>query len=98
MRTVLSLWKGEIRLPPPRVLIADIAASVANRHWVSEADLTGADRSREVARARQECYALAIAAGRSTPAIGRYFNRDHSTVIYGARAYRARLTKAEQRA
>lgn len=61
-----------------------------------ECGLTAADfgatrMKRLMLRRAQEFYRLAIEAGYSTKAIGRFVGRDHSTVIHGARQSRKRL-------
>ena len=75
-------------------LIAEIAADVAG---VSVVDLIGPSRPSRVAHARQ----MAMAAMRDLmgcplQSIGAFFGREHTTVIYGLRAFRARLHKSSR--
>lgn len=49
-------------------------------------ELTGKDRTRRVAWARQDCWREIYANTRmSLPEIGRMFGRDHTTVMFGIR-------------
>jgi chromosomal replication initiator protein len=95
MSEVLSLWRGVVTIPPPKPRMAEIAAMVAERHGLSLDTLRGPQRCRRVAHARQEAMALIYAQGRfSTPQIGRYFgDRDHTTVLYGINAHKARAER-----
>lgn len=72
--------------------MAGVARDVAQRHQVSVNELRGPQRNRRVAHPRQEAFAMCRASGRfSLTQIGCYFgNRDHTTVLYGVRAYAAR--------
>jgi hypothetical protein len=48
-------------------------------------ELRGSSRSSPLVRARWECFARCRAEGYSMPAIGKFFNRDHTTVLHGLR-------------
>jgi chromosomal replication initiation ATPase DnaA len=92
---VLSLWKGEI-LAPPRTK-DHIAQEVADRHGISVADLKGPDRRRPIAYARHEAMWLMAEEVRpdgrprwANADIGKWFNRDHTTVIHGRRGHAER--------
>lgn len=77
------------RAIPPRVRA--IIRSAALEHGVTPADILGDSRSRKITRARWEameaCRELVMPGGDnpSFPQIGRWFGRDHSTVMYGLR-------------
>ncbi len=69
-----------------RAVIMDVAA----RHRVDPELLTGPKRTKELTLARREAWATIHGTGRfSTPQIGRFFNRDHSTIVCGLAKYRA---------
>ncbi len=77
--------------PAPLARMVDIAAEVAAKNMVTVAALRGPDRSRSVAWPRQDAMRRMVDAGFSTPQIGRFLgNRDHTTVMHGARASRLR--------
>jgi len=70
-----------------------ITEEVAARHQVKWDEITGSNRERRVSWARHEAMALIYAEGKlSTTQIGDRFGRDHTTVIYATRAYKARLS------
>jgi chromosomal replication initiation ATPase DnaA len=86
----LSLFRGLV-VPPAQMPggMRRIAMAVAARHGVSLAQMRGPQR--RFARARQEAFALLRATGHfSLPQIGRWFNKDHTTVLFGARAHERR--------
>jgi chromosomal replication initiation ATPase DnaA len=65
----------------------DIIRLVATRHGVSVADIKGATRVFHIVAARQEAMALVykLRPDLSLPAIGRIFDRDHTTVLHAVR-------------
>lgn len=70
----------------------ELAELVAERHGVSLAELRGSSHARRFARPRHEAFSLIRAAcGYSYPRIGKYFGRDHTTVLWGIRSHQARL-------
>jgi len=93
---VLSLFRGLIFIPPKRRTMREIAEDVARRYCVHVDDLRSDSRVRWLAWPRQEAFALCKATGLfSYPQIGQFFgDRDHTTVLYGERAYKKRLAKA----
>lgn len=68
--------------------IGRIAARVALRHRVTVEAMVSKGRLQHVCEARFEAYAIAADAGHSTPKIGRFFNRDHTTVLSGIDRWR----------
>lgn len=102
MRTVLSLWKGQIKLDEiaDRRSMAEICADVAARYGVTAEALRGVSRVRTLAWPRQHAYAEMYATGRfSLPQIGRFFGwRDHTTILHGVRAHKARQAAEMQEA
>ncbi len=88
---VLSLWKGLITIPVRPVTMLEIAELVAARHKLSVEELRGPSLRRKIAHARQEAMALTYATGRfSTTQVGRYYSRDHTTVIHARRRHAER--------
>lgn len=90
MTTFLSMWpwRGELTARP--ATMREISEAVAARYGLPIEQLKGPDRKRSVAWARQEAFDAIYATGRySLPQIGRYFNRDHTTVLHGVRRVRA---------
>ena len=69
----------------------EIAASVAGKHRLGVKDLKGQNKYRRVAQPRQEAMWEMHQAGYSYPQIGRFLNRDHTTVMHGVRAHEARM-------
>ena len=68
----------------------DIADIVAKANGVPLHILRSDDRSTIVSKARQQAFAMMYDADYSSSEIGRYFSRDHSTVMHGIRAHRKR--------
>ena len=69
----------------------EILAEVASRTGVDERELVSPNRCRVVAQARAEAMHLMRLAGRSTTQIGRFLNRDHSTVAVMSNRHAARM-------
>lgn len=97
---VLSLYRGLIKVPGRNgstctQLRSDIAAKAAQQaaseFGCAPADIFGACRFRQIARARQYAMWLLREQGFSFPEIGRRFDRDHSTVIHAVRAHAERI-------
>lgn len=94
MGAVLSLWKGMICTDPT---MAEIAAQVAAERRLSVFEMKGIRRDALLAHARQEAMWRMRQQGRWTlPQIGRFFNRDHTTVLHGIRAYARRLEEKQK--
>lgn len=78
------------RLKKMRKICNDVC--VANELSLSE--LRGANRRRHVAWPRQDAMRFLAEAGYSTNEIGRYLgNRDHTTILHGIAASRARAAE-----
>lgn len=90
---VLSLWRGEtLKVRRPRM--ADIVAAVADKHDVTVADLKGPSRVKHIVAARFEAMARMYDLGIwSMPQIGRFFGRDHTTVLNGIRRHHGASAK-----
>lgn len=55
---------------------------IAQSHGQTLASIRGKGRFRAQVAAREECYFFLRARGWSLPQIGRFFNRDHTAVMY----------------
>ena len=81
--TVLSLWKGPI---PLRRTMASILAEVSEETGITVAEFKSDARFRKIAWPRQYAMWRMVQENRwSLPQIGRFFNRDHTTVIHACR-------------
>ena len=77
-----------------RVTMHEIALEVCERYGVTLADLKGPRRLRLLSAARQEFMALAYELPHaSLPVIGRFLDRDHTTILHGVRRHRKTLHK-----
>ena len=75
--------------------IAQIAAEVADKHRISLFDLRSHRRSQPLVWARQEAmYRCRTETSKSYPQIGRFFRRDHTTVIHAVEAYQQRKARS----
>ena len=72
-----------------------IASAAAQSARLPLADLRGPSRARGVVWVRQDAMFLMHQAGFSTTQIGRFFHRDHSTVLHGINAARSRKDQAK---
>lgn len=90
---VISMWKGPIKI---RVTMHDILDEISLLYGFSVAELRGPGRTKEIAHARQHAmYLMAQQKHLSLPQIGRYLGgRDHTTVLHGVRAHKARTEAA----
>ena len=76
---------------PPGPRICSIAYSVAAKAGVTVEDMRSPKRARKYSRPRQAAMYLSYKAlDKSTTQIGRFFNRDHTTVLYALKAVEAR--------
>ena len=70
--------------------MTDIVARVALIYGLSVDELRGKGREIRVSHPRQEAMLMMHEAGYSMPRIGRFFKRDHTTILHGIRAARTR--------
>lgn len=89
---MFSLWKGLIT---PRIArreeVEQVLAEVAGAHGVPPTAIKSATRRAKVCSARDElCYRLRKM-GWSTPRIGQFLNRDHTTILAADRRHKAFL-------
>lgn len=82
--------ENPLHVEPGRRALVRIASDVAADNGLTLAELQGDSRAYTTSRPRQYAMMLMIDAGYSASEIGRFFRRDHTTVISGARAARAR--------
>lgn len=77
---------------PARPTMRSIANRVAEKHGLTLDDLRSPSRRRPLVLARQEAiHEIRQATTQSLPAIGRFFDRDHTTVIHAIGRHAARL-------
>lgn len=89
---VLSLWRGRI---PIKQTMAQILAGVCAEYGMDADVLKGRNRFQDVVIPRQEAMLRMVETGQWTlPQIGRFFDRDHSTVIFAVRRAKARREMA----
>lgn len=82
--------RGPSRTEVLRETMARVTHNVACAYDLTADDLRGDRRVQPIARARQEAYFLCHQQGFTSTQIGRYFHRDHSTVLYGIRQEKQR--------
>lgn len=62
-------------------------AFAAQKHNVKMSDILSRSRKAHIARARHEAFYLSRRDGFSYPKIGRFFGRDHTTVMHGIKRH-----------
>ena len=73
----------------PYGTVKSIIKKVCNCFEVSESEIKGRSRERDIVIPRQTVmYFLNVHCGLSSKALGRMFNRDHSTVLYSVNEIR----------
>ena len=88
--STISLWKGV--MPPIRQSMPQMIEDIADRYGVTVEDLKGTCTKQRSSVPRQHFMWLAYQQTHlSLPMIGRFLNRDHSSVLHGIRQHRARL-------
>lgn len=75
-----------------------VVANVAKSEGIPLAILLGRGRNKRIAKVRAEAYAIAQRHGFSSVDIGRYFGRDHSTVLQTISTRAARMEREARRA
>lgn len=89
----LSRSDAITRLPRGRLAhLREIAREVCDIHGITMGEILGPSRVWCIAHPRQKAMAIAYATGRfSLPMLGRFFNRDHTTVLHAVRVHARRL-------
>ena len=80
----------EVYARGPLSRLMRIARAIATVEMVTVEDLRGPSRDRPIAWARQEFMVAARDDGHSLPEIAAFLNRDHTTVMHGIEAAKAR--------
>lgn len=75
-----------------------ILNEVAAQHGMTVAQMMGKNRRYEVVRARQEVMWRLNLLGMSTPRIGQWLKKDHSTVLHGIERHHAIERERHERA
>lgn len=96
INAILSAMRGTVpqgaSLPVPtyRRRMTDIAAAVALANDLTATELKSDAREIRISHPRQDAMRAMHEEGFSLPVIGRFFKRDHTTVLHGVRAAKAR--------
>jgi hypothetical protein len=78
----------------PEKVMRRILGEVAEKHNLPAADIFKDRRVRHIVRARQEAmWRCSEETGYSYPRIGRFFGRDHTTVMHACRVHAARMAE-----
>lgn len=77
------------------ICMHEVVEAVVRASDIGRLILKGESRKQTVVRWRQTVFAVALDSGMSTTKTGKAFNRDHSTVIHGARAHRRLLASGD---
>jgi hypothetical protein len=101
---VMTEWARRTeRKPHPRELVelaansaatgqmSKIAAEIAASYGVTVSELREPDKHGDMVRPRQHVMFALRQAGYSMTRIGKFLNRDHTTVMYGAKAHAGRV-------
>jgi len=80
-------------------LMRAIVREVAEMHGLRPDDIMARDKRDRIAAARLEAYHHIQSTGRfSYPAIGKFFGRDHTTIVTGVQRHRARALAGQEAA
>lgn len=87
---------SEPKIPPPlyKRRMAEIAAAVAFANDLTLAELKSDGRTQKISWPRQDAMLAMQEAQFSLSQIGRFFKRDHTTVLHGVRAAKLRRQQA----
>lgn len=86
---------NEVLPPMPKTLPEQIIDQVAAKHHVTVAEIKSHRRDQVVARARFEAmWRMTKETSLSLPAIGRKFDRDHTSVLHAVRQHEKRMREA----
>ncbi len=86
-----SITAATSQIAPQRRTMPDICQTHARQAGLTVADMRGYRRTQALAWTRQDAMRVMYAHGYSSPQIGTYFRRDHSTVLSGIKASEARF-------
>lgn len=85
-----ALTGGKLSSKPSML---EINAGVATKHGIEPDEMRGSNRLRAFAHPRQEAFSVARKYGYSFPQIGRFYDRDHTTVLYGVQEHEKRAAQ-----
>lgn len=75
--------------PEPTTKMGRLAKEICERHGVTAAELRGPRRYRKLTDARQEfCLRAVDELGFTMPQVGKYLNKDHTTVLHAVHKLR----------
>ncbi len=102
---ILAAWARQSeRRPHPRELLVmrvdasaisqmnQIATEVAGSYGMSLEEIRSPDKHADITRPRQHVMFALREAGYSMTRIGKFLQRDHTTVMFGAKAHAARIS------
>jgi chromosomal replication initiation ATPase DnaA len=75
--------------------ISDIVHIVAEARGYSVKEFCGPSRRRELCHARQEAMYLCLKAGHAANAVARFLQKNHTSVLHGAKVHAARMEAAK---
>lgn len=93
---VVSLWKGQMEVPPERRAMREILEEISQSYDVSFDALRGPGAFRKLSIPRQHAmWLMAQQNHLSLPMIGAFLGgRDHTTILHGIRAHGRRIADA----
>lgn len=94
MNMIADLDGALATIGQPQRIVRRCAEHTADVTEIPIEEIRGQSRVRPVAWARQSVYYAAHMNGVSLSEIGKYFNRDHTSVLHGIRAVKKRITAA----
>lgn len=83
-------------LEPESRSMMRIVADIARDNGLTLSEIRSDARFKAICWPRQAAYAMLLDAGFSSAGVGRFFGRDHTTVLDGAAKARARRAKAPE--
>ena len=86
--------RKDVRAAIVPVSAPEIIACIAWAFGVQPTDVVGDRRKRDFVTARNTCAWVLIQRGNSSCQVGRWLNRDHSTILHAIRMYEANATDA----
>lgn len=97
MSVVEPTWAAFVgpTLPTPRAMMMAMVSEVAAKHGIAAKDIFSDRRAVKLCRARHECFwRMREETILSFPQIGRFFHRDHSTIMSGCKKHARRMAEA----
>lgn len=93
IRRIVSAYRlATDTIANPKMQVARIKRETADKHGVTVGEIDGPRRSEKIVRARQEAmWRAKNETNLSFPSLGKLFDRDHATVMWGIRQHEARM-------